>query len=74
MNSTKDPGYGRGLLVGVSAYLIWGSFPLIIAMLGFVGWRGTAEPNQVAEADKGGAEISGDPDALASALAKRGSF
>jgi chloramphenicol-sensitive protein RarD len=45
MNSTKDPGYGRGLLVGVSAYLIWGSFPLIIAMLGFaspfeiVVWR-----------------------------------
>ena len=45
MNSTKDPGYGRGLLVGVSAYLIWGSFPLIIAMLEFaspfeiVVWR-----------------------------------
>lgn len=45
MNSTKDPGYGRGLLVGVSAYLIWGSFPLIIAMVGFaspfeiVVWR-----------------------------------
>jgi chloramphenicol-sensitive protein RarD len=45
MNSTKDPGYGRGLLVGVSAYLIWGSFPLIISMLGFaspfeiVVWR-----------------------------------
>lgn len=45
MNSTKDPGYGRGLLVGVSAYLIWGSFPLIISMLSFasafeiVVWR-----------------------------------
>jgi chloramphenicol-sensitive protein RarD len=45
MNSLKDPGYGRGLLVGVSAYLIWGSFPLIIAMLEFaspfeiVVWR-----------------------------------
>lgn len=45
MNSPKDPGYGRGLLVGVSAYLIWGSFPLIISMLGFaspfeiVVWR-----------------------------------
>lgn len=45
MSSTKDPGYGRGLLVGVSAYLIWGSFPLIISMLGFaspfeiVVWR-----------------------------------
>ena len=63
MNSSKDPGSGRGLLhshgdnltdaqkltrgltVGVSAYLIWGSFPLIISMLGFaspfeiVVWR-----------------------------------
>jgi chloramphenicol-sensitive protein RarD len=63
MNSTKDLGSGRGLLlspggelteaqkltrgltVGVSAYLIWGSFPLIISMLGFaspfeiVVWR-----------------------------------
>ena len=45
MNSLRDPGYGRGLLVGVSAYLIWGSFPLIIAMLEFaspfeiVVWR-----------------------------------
>jgi chloramphenicol-sensitive protein RarD len=35
----------RGLTVGVSAYLIWGSFPLIISMLGFaspfeiVVWR-----------------------------------
>mgnify|MGYP006158999993 CR=1 FL=1 len=35
MNSTKDPGYGRGLFVGVAAYLIWGSFPLIIIMLAF---------------------------------------
>jgi chloramphenicol-sensitive protein RarD len=45
MITSKDPGYGRGLLVGVSAYLIWGSFPLIISMLGFaspfeiVVWR-----------------------------------
>jgi chloramphenicol-sensitive protein RarD len=57
MNSSKDLGSGRGLLlspsqqltrgltVGVSAYLIWGSFPLIISMLGFaspfeiVVWR-----------------------------------
>jgi chloramphenicol-sensitive protein RarD len=57
MSSTKDPGHGwglllspsqqltRGLTVGVSAYLIWGSFPLIISMLGFaspfeiVVWR-----------------------------------
>lgn len=45
MNTSKDPGFGRGLLVGVSAYLIWGSFPLIISMLGFaspfeiVVWR-----------------------------------
>ena len=63
MNSSKDLGSGRGLLlspgaglteaqmltrgltVGVLAYLIWGSFPLIISMLGFaspfeiVVWR-----------------------------------
>ena len=57
MNSPKDLGFGRGLLlspsqkltrgltVGVAAYLIWGSFPLIISMLGFaspfeiVVWR-----------------------------------
>jgi chloramphenicol-sensitive protein RarD len=45
MTSTKDPGPGRGLLVGVAAYLIWGSFPLIISMLEFaspfeiVVWR-----------------------------------
>lgn len=45
MTSTKDPGPGRGLLVGVAAYLIWGSFPLIISMLSFaspfeiVVWR-----------------------------------
>ena len=45
MNSTKDLGYGRGLFVGVAAYLIWGSFPLIITALHFaspweiVGWR-----------------------------------
>jgi chloramphenicol-sensitive protein RarD len=45
MTSPRDPGFGRGLFAGVSAYLIWGSFPLIIAMLGFaspveiVVWR-----------------------------------
>lgn len=43
----KDPGhdYARGLPLGLTAYFIWGSFPLIIAMLGFaspyeiVVWR-----------------------------------
>jgi chloramphenicol-sensitive protein RarD len=45
MNIQKDPGIGRGLFLGVSAYLIWGSFPLIIIMLSFasplevVTWR-----------------------------------
>jgi len=45
MDSKKDLGLGRGLFAGVAAYLIWGSFPLIIAMLGFaspfeiVVWR-----------------------------------
>jgi chloramphenicol-sensitive protein RarD len=45
MTEQKDPGFGRGLFVGVSAYLIWGSFPLIISMLSFaspfeiVVWR-----------------------------------
>ena len=45
MNVQKDPGFGRGLLFGFGAYLIWGSFPLIITMLVFasplevVTWR-----------------------------------
>jgi chloramphenicol-sensitive protein RarD len=45
MSIQKDPGIGRGLFLGVSAYLIWGSFPLIIIMLSFasplevVTWR-----------------------------------
>lgn len=45
MNVQKDPGFGRGLLFGFGAYLIWGSFPLIIIMLAFaspleiVTWR-----------------------------------
>lgn len=45
--TSKDPGhdYARGLPLGLTAYFIWGSFPLIIAMLGFaspyeiVVWR-----------------------------------
>jgi chloramphenicol-sensitive protein RarD len=45
--STKDPAqnFARGFSLGLTAYLIWGSFPLIIAMLGFaspyeiVVWR-----------------------------------
>ncbi|MEY4553845.1 MAG: hypothetical protein RL197_272, partial [Actinomycetota bacterium] len=28
---------GKGLAVGLSAYLIWGSFPLIITGLAFAG-------------------------------------
>ena len=45
MQTQKDPGFGRGLFYGFSAYFIWGSFPLIIAMLAFaspwevVSWR-----------------------------------
>lgn len=43
----KDPGhdYARGLPLGLTAYFIWGSFPLIISMLAFaspyeiVVWR-----------------------------------
>jgi chloramphenicol-sensitive protein RarD len=37
--------FGRGLALGLGAYLIWGSFPLIIRMLAFaspfevVVWR-----------------------------------
>ena len=45
MSNQKDPGFGRGLFFGFGAYFIWGSFPLIIAMLSFatplevVTWR-----------------------------------
>ena len=45
MSDQKDPGFGRGLFFGFGAYFIWGSFPLIIAMLSFatplevVTWR-----------------------------------
>ena len=45
MTIQKDPGFGRGLFYGIGAYLIWGSFPLIITMLSFaspwevVTWR-----------------------------------
>lgn len=45
MSIQKDPGVGRGLFFGVGAYLIWGSFPLIIIMLSFasplevITWR-----------------------------------
>jgi chloramphenicol-sensitive protein RarD len=46
MNSSKTPGLGRGFSFGIGAYLIWGSFPLIISLLGsfasadeIVGWR-----------------------------------
>lgn len=43
----NDPGhdYARGLPLGLTAYFIWGSFPLVISMLGFaspyeiVVWR-----------------------------------
>jgi chloramphenicol-sensitive protein RarD len=45
MSTQKDPGFGRGLFYGFGAYLIWGSFPIIITALNFVspweivGWR-----------------------------------
>lgn len=45
MHSSKTPGLVRGFSFGLSAYFIWGSFPLIIAMLSFaspwevVVWR-----------------------------------
>ena len=45
--NVNDPGhdYARGLPLGLTAYFIWGSFPLVISMLGFaspyeiVVWR-----------------------------------
>ncbi len=45
MRSQRDPDLGRGLSFGLSAYLIWGSFPLVITLLSFaspfevVAWR-----------------------------------
>jgi chloramphenicol-sensitive protein RarD len=45
MQTSRNPDLGRGFLFGFSAYLIWGSFPLVIAMLSFaspfevVAWR-----------------------------------
>lgn len=37
MNESKNPDLGRGFLLGLGAYLIWGSFPLIISWLSFAG-------------------------------------
>lgn len=37
MQTSKSPDYGRGFFYGISAYSIWGSFPLIIAMVSFAG-------------------------------------
>ena len=45
MTSQKDLDLRRGLFFGLSAYLIWGSFPLVISLLSFaspfevVAWR-----------------------------------
>lgn len=45
MQTSRNPDLGRGFLFGFTAYLIWGSFPLIITMLSFaspfevVAWR-----------------------------------
>lgn len=45
MNSQRNPDLGRGFSFGLSAYLIWGSFPLVISLLSFaspfevVAWR-----------------------------------
>ncbi|HMQ20555.1 MAG TPA: CapA family protein [Sphingopyxis sp.] len=41
----------------------------LYAMLGFVGWKGTAQPNQVAEAKKGGAAFGSDEN-IAAAVAR----
>jgi chloramphenicol-sensitive protein RarD len=35
MSEIKNPDLGRGFLLGLGAYLIWGSFPLIISWLSF---------------------------------------
>lgn len=35
MNESKNPDLGRGFLLGLGAYLIWGSFPIIISWLSF---------------------------------------
>lgn len=45
MQTSKSPDYGRGFFYGITAYAIWGSFPLIIAAVSFadpfeiVAWR-----------------------------------
>jgi chloramphenicol-sensitive protein RarD len=45
MKTQKTPDLGRGFSFGISAYLIWGSFPLVISLLSFaspfevVAWR-----------------------------------
>jgi len=45
MKTQKTPDLGRGFSFGLSAYLIWGSFPLVISLLSFaspfevVAWR-----------------------------------
>ncbi len=35
MNETKNPDLGRGFLLGLGAYFIWGSFPIVISWLSF---------------------------------------
>ncbi|MEY4981580.1 MAG: hypothetical protein RL174_918 [Actinomycetota bacterium] len=37
MQTSKSPDLGRGFFYGISAYSIWGSFPLIIAAVSFAG-------------------------------------
>lgn len=45
MNAKKTPGLAQGFFAGATAYLIWGSFPLWVAMLSFadpweiITWR-----------------------------------
>jgi len=45
MQTSKDPGFGRGLLFAFAAYGIWGLFPFVVAALAFaspseiVTWR-----------------------------------
>lgn len=35
MSESKNPDLGRGFLLGLGAYLIWGSFPIVISWLSF---------------------------------------
>lgn len=37
MQTSKSPDRGRGFFYGISAYAIWGSFPLIISAVSFAG-------------------------------------